>query len=917
MNKLVVLVLLLISGDIVYSQPIYQLDNLDFEKGVVGQEAFPWRFSQTVKQFGYMGYITDSLAYEGNKCFKIVNPNKSYDSVAANDPNECTLYQNVEPSYYQNRRVRFGIYAKLESTISQSKAELWIIAKDGKNKIPLSYFDSINVVKGADWKEYIIEAVIPNGVSELRFGVLFFGGGVLYLDKASFEIINPKDYVAQNNISLNYEQIGNINRLAKVYAAMSYFLPSDNGVKTNWRSYLEEYLASNIVNSKSNNFIEKFVEPYSRAAYISKNKPELEQSIAGYKPNNISYAMLYRGVPSVLFNESENSYRKNIYSSTRRREGSITMVADLIKYSGMELRISLDMKVDKESLGANAQLWARVDIANSKEFLSRTTAEEPVVKNTWEKRTLSIELPDNVYRVKLALVLIGEGKANYDNIEMGIYDKGKLVKKLDDYNLDFEYAANLNKIADWEIDPAVINAGYSFDMDSTAHTKGKHSLLIWSDSNRVVYPAEGTYLSIPIGNNDYFNLNICSYTRDGHTIPMAKDSNVVSMQDSIFRGWEDVNGRIAALIEMYALLVNFSANEIDQFSIDSSFNFNLQRLCSVVAYEDCSRVLNDFMLVAKDSRVRVWNSFVNYDYGVPLYFERIKYDYVVTQNYDNDIPITVGDKILKINDIPIHTYIDSLASQFYSSNIAYNRLKAEAIARAGLKDSKLKLTIETNNKSIQDVVVSRTRLLNDIYTPRPKSIDMLNDSTVYIDMTEVSDKSIKDLLDRLEHFRYFVFDLRGESIMSEHILSLFTDSVIPTYNWILPFYTYPYKRNVTREIFYGMISPKLRFSNKALYFLINERSIGYSDFIAKVVKKNKLGLLVGNKTMGNPSEVVTTRLSSGFSVAMSSVLCLDDNGIAILDDLTNPDIDVEENLNDVLNGKDIYIEKVLKLIENK
>ncbi len=914
MKKLLLILLLLISCANLFAQPVYQIDNLDFEKGELGGEPFPWRFPQSVEKFGYKGFLTDSISHSGRFSFIMKNPNSSFDTIPADDPNECTVHQNVDPTYYLNKKVRFSIYAKLDSKISKARVEMWIVSKEGKSNVNLSYFDTINIIKGNNWEKFTIEAKIPSQSTELRFGILLVGGGTLIVDNASFDIVNPDAYKLQNSVNLNLNQLQNINNLAKIYSSMKYFLPSDKSVKTDWNHYLEYFLSNNVNNSEKVEFLEKFISPYKDAVYISENGKGLDNKIDKFQPNQLSYAMLYRGIPNPLMNENGNNYRKNIYSTTRRREGAITFMTDLIKYSGKELRISTDIKVNSESPGANAQLWARADVVNSKEFVSKTTANEPVNKDVWQKRYLFIDLPENLYRVKIALVFLGEGTANFDNIKMEIYDKGKLIKKIDEYNLDFEAPSNLNKIKDWEIEEPVISAGYSFDIDKSNPSNGKNSLIIKSDKNRVFYPEEGAYMSLKLSQDKSFNINVCAFTQNGKTIPPPKDEYVISEPDSIFRNWEDVNARISALIQSYSLLINFGANEINQNDLDSSFVYNLSRIVSKNTLDGYLSIFNNFLLVAKDSRSRFWNSFATNDYGIPLIFKKVEGKYLVMQNFDDELPISIGDEIISIDEVPIGNYLDSLAKDFYSSNTNYKLAKAGAITRAGTKNSEVVLTIRSQNNSVQKIGAKRTRLLNEIFEQRPPAFNQFNDSTLYIDMTEVSDTYMKEILDRLDGFKHYIFDLRGESVMSEHLLSLFSDTIIQAYNWVIPYYTHPFKKNTTREVLFGVINPKNKFKNKKVYFLINERSTGYSDFIARIIKKNKFGLLIGTETQGNPSELAATKLSGGFSISLSSILSIDDNNKVILDDPVKPDILVDENLNTVLNNKDFIIEKVLEII---
>jgi len=182
-------------------------------------------------------------------------------------------------------------------------------------------------------------------------------------------------------------------------------------------------------------------------------------------------------------------------------------------------------------------------------------------------------------------------------------------------------------------------------------------------------------------------------------------------------------------------------------------------------------------------------------------------------------------------------------------------------------------------------------------------------------MTAMTDNQMKDYLKNLDNFDKFIFDLRGDSKMSEHILSLFTNQPLNTVNWEIPTYTFPDKLNKSKEIIAGEILPKSKLLNKALLFLINERTTGYSEIIAKIVKDNNLGKLLGNPSMGNASETFTVRLAGGFAISLSGMICIDTNDKMIFNNPILPDIYTKESMDNVKANKDVIIQTALKFVK--
>ena len=181
-------------------------------------------------------------------------------------------------------------------------------------------------------------------------------------------------------------------------------------------------------------------------------------------------------------------------------------------------------------------------------------------------------------------------------------------------------------------------------------------------------------------------------------------------------------------------------------------------------------------------------------------------------------------------------------------------------------------------------------------------------------MTLMADNQFKEYLKLIEDYDNFIFDLRGEAKMSEHVVSLFTDKELKSVNWEIPIYTYPEKFKKSREIIKGELNAKSRFKNKQLVFLINERTIGYSEIIARIVKENGLGTLIGRPSNGNPSETITTRLAGGFNISVSVINCYDNYDMSLINKPIIPDILVEDNLEYILKGRDTIIENALRFL---
>jgi C-terminal processing protease CtpA/Prc len=923
-SKIIVLGLILIFS--LYnsnSQSLFQKDNLNFEKGVPGTEPLNWVFPTQLKKLGYSSVLSDSNVFEGKFCAVMTNPHFSNFTADETDANITTMYQSIDAIPYRNKKIKFKAAARLIQMAAETKGELFLIARQSKDSVLVNYVNEADPIISKNWQYYEIIVDIPSNANELRYGFILKSGGMLYLDDVSVEIIQPENSYAEGPKKLSDENISNLNTFAKLYGYLKYFSPSDEALNLDWDRFILKGITE-IENADSKNIknkLNELIKPFEKFTFIN-DKPNI--SLKYDKPknaiNNMAYAMSYSGGPIDRYTDMFHSYRANVYASTRDREASIMQNIDMVKMDNMEIRINCDIKVDKKSPGSNAQLWMKADVIGKDDFVAKTTTDNPVTENQWTHRTLTAKLPDNVKSMNLALVFLGEGSAWFDNVKIEIFDGNKKIKDIFPQNHSFEIVDSKNNISNWVIDPAVINAGYTFSLDDKVSKDGKKSLRIDSDKESLMKYAEpGKVYSYNIGNQLLIEFPIVMFTDSIHTLPISDFSNEIKIEgkpDQFQPVIEDRISRIAAVIQLWNVIKHFSIQNISEKTLDSAFNATVKSTSELTAVNRFDEIIKSLLFLTNDSRCRVWNTFLPLDYSLPLICKKIENKIFVTVVIDTTLKIKNGDEILKINDIDINYIIDSVSKINPSLNKDFNIEKALAEIRAGEKDSKVKITFKNNTGIITDETIKRNELINNIFDLRPPVIARLDSGVVYIDMTELADAQFKDYFDVLKDTKAFIFDLRGSAVMSEHVLGLFTKEPIKSVNWEIPIYNFPDKEQQSVKIIKGEIQSRGKFAGAKVFILINERTSGYSEAIAQIAKQNKIGILIGSNTAGNASEVMPFRLITGIGISLSAMKCYNSKNELMFNLPITPDIIVNRTINNILSGKDDLVQKVLQLLKD-
>ncbi|MBC7382380.1 MAG: hypothetical protein H7296_05205 [Bacteroidia bacterium] len=126
------------------------------------------------------------------------------------------LVQNIKPGSYAGKRIRMCGYIKTEEVMGWGG--FWMRIDGQKTCIPLAFDNMSNrKIKGStNWVKCEIVVNVPKNATNIAYGALLSGGGQLWFDNLTFEIVDnlvattipyPKEKDAQNeptNLAFEY-----------------------------------------------------------------------------------------------------------------------------------------------------------------------------------------------------------------------------------------------------------------------------------------------------------------------------------------------------------------------------------------------------------------------------------------------------------------------------------------------------------------------------------------------------------------------------------------------------------------------------------------------------------------------------------------------------------------------------------------
>lgn len=101
-----------------------------------------------------------------------------------------TLVQNFKPGNYAGKRIRMSGYIKTDNV--NGWGGFWLRIDQPKSAMPLAFDNMSNrKVKGStDWVKCEIVVDVPKKADNIAYGALLSGGGQLWFDNLTFEVVD-------------------------------------------------------------------------------------------------------------------------------------------------------------------------------------------------------------------------------------------------------------------------------------------------------------------------------------------------------------------------------------------------------------------------------------------------------------------------------------------------------------------------------------------------------------------------------------------------------------------------------------------------------------------------------------------------------------------------------------------------------
>jgi C-terminal processing protease CtpA/Prc len=176
------------------------------------------------------------------------------------------------------------------------------------------------------------------------------------------------------------------------------------------------------------------------------------------------------------------------------------------------------------------------------------------------------------------------------------------------------------------------------------------------------------------------------------------------------------------------------------------------------------------------------------------------------------------------------------------------------------------VTIEHKGKTIE-IEVLRDERVRDMQLRRPGTLEWIDDEIMYIDGTRLNDFEMMELMPQFESAKGLIIDLRGDALLSEHVLGFFVSKDFPSYKWTLKTYTNPCESPIENTLDGYVIAKQSGLPNNVA-FISGETTVGKAETILRLVKSNNIGKIIGEETVGSYDVVNSIKLPEFYNFSM-------------------------------------------------
>ncbi len=917
MKKMLTLILLLIIAlNLNLTANLPHPYNTKFELGKVGEMPVSWLITRNTADRGFVLQTTDKESMQGKYSAELSNYDIS-DSLPTKEK-EGVFKQELDAFAFRGKCVKLSAYVKSQFINITSTADLWVNIFRGTD--PLDVVKATppsEAAKVGEWNKFELEFYVPLEADKISYGASMIGSGRIWVDDFTFSLVHTNQNDLNSATSLSSGQQEYLKIFADLFGYMRYYSSQSKILDIDWDNLLLHGINASLQSKNDIDFLAQLnpICKYTLPGISFATKREdlkLNKKPAGAL-DNVVMAMMHSGLPELKQDDNFASSNINIMNSQRRSKGSAMQIISLSDFKAGQLHLSLDASLDSKLASSRGEIWVRINGINGKPLAKFVADDIQITDKNLKRYTTVIDFPENTQTINIALILNGDGRAVFDNITTRIVSQGHdLPFSL--FNPNFDEIDENGKPEKWRVPEVSEMAGYKVYVENSK--KNNYLVIETDESESLEFPNPGETLAVKLKENLWVNIPMSFYSDGYSLLPKSEKPIYNTGRDSNYVFLEaDLNARLAIGVNLWNAVRFFDKSETAPKS-EQELSILLNEIAKVNTKEGFLQLLSEFIFKSNHPNSRIWKGEDELIKYMPFLVEYYNNQYIITKVHPSVENINPGDRIVKVNGMPVQELIDKKLTAINPANNTENRYaKAwNLISTDAYSNPQIELELKKPDDEIYSASVKQNLVLGELKYFLPERIALLDSSIIYIDACAVEDKELAKMLDGLQNYEGIILDMRGNALISEHFLSFFTKDTIASYKGE-SFTYYRADRSAKRDTIGGDMLPDQKQFKAKLTLLVDEKSQGFSEAILLMAKNAKIAKSFGKKTAGAAEldDIVNLAGNYYFTMPALNLLYNDKEIIGTLE----PDVIVDDNPIYKALDRDIVMEEALRYLQSE
>jgi len=478
-----------------------------------------------------------------------------------------------------------------------------------------------------------------------------------------------------------------------------------------------------------------------------------------------------------------------------------------------------------------------------------------------------------------------------------------------------------------------------FGTTSEEAFSGKQSLYVNSSTKSTFsasislfesYPKPGEYINKTIGNKLKCMVPIALFGTDDYTYPRLNKKAYGDLLKTMTQEIPSVLSGNNHYVRLGNLIITWNIFQhfypyFDEVKTDwdTSLKEALADCYNNKNEVDFLQTLRKFTAQLHDGHVGVnLEGNTSLSYFLPIQWEWIEKNLIITNNFDPELNIVKGDKVVAIDGLTPTVYFNSVEQYISAATRGWMDYKALQYSLRGVNGSSVTLKLEDVNGAIKTVVLKRTLLFDEHrqltpYNNKPK-FEKLKNGYYYLNLDLITMTEIRSLVPKLAASKGLICDLRGYPNSNHLLVAYLLSEKDTSKSWMrVPQIIYPDFENLVGFKHLGWeIEPAEPHIDCKVVFITDGRAMSYAESFMSFIEHYGLATIVGQPTAGTNGNVNPFVLPGGYKIYWTGMKVVkhdgsQHHGIGIL-----PDVMVNKTIKGIREDRDEFLEKAIEIMDS-